>query len=134
MEYLGFIQCDDGGTQPLGYGRDKGKYFFTLRKVWGQGCSDDPEPFLMFKCDEIVPLNNTKGTTYIGVRNGNDWGLWRYSEWNQNDSNIIPAEVKMFCGRILEEIRGISANSFEKCLKEYSCYEYERLRHLFPHE
>ena len=134
MEYLGLINCDDGGTQPLGFGREDGKYFFTLKKIWGQGCSDAPEPFLLFKFDEIVPLNNTKGTTYIGARKGSQWGLWRYSEWNYNDSRIIPAEVNMFGGRILEEITGISADSFEECLKKYSYYEYDKYRHLFPHE
>ena len=134
MEYLGLIKCDDGGTQPLGFGQENGKYFFTLRKIRGQGCSDDPKPFLLFEFDEIVPLNNTKGTTYIGVREGSQWGLWRYSEWNYNDSRIIPAEVYMFGGRILEEITGISADSFEKCLKKYSNYEYDKFRHLFPHE
>ena len=126
MEYLGFIHCDDGGTQPLGYGKENGKYFFTYRRIQGQGNCEDPVRYLLITFDEIVPLNNTKGTTYIGTRNGRTWHLWRYSDWNYNNCTAIPSEVHMFGGRILEELSSVSGTSFEECLRKYSIYEYER--------
>ena len=117
MDYLGHIICDDGGTQPLGYGKENGKYFFTLRNIHGQGNSGEPVPFLNRQFDEIVPLNSMNGTAYIGTRIGSKWSLWRYSEWNYNVCKAIPSEVGLFGGRILEEITSISGDSFEECLK-----------------
>ena len=123
MERLGYITCDERPDQPLCFGKEGGKYFFIYHNAFG-GHVEDTKIDIPF--DEIDPLSNFDGTAYIGTRIGKTWTLWRYSLWNYNDSNNIPYCVHMFKGKLLEELTGVSADSFEACLKRYSIDEYHR--------
>lgn len=126
MDDVKRIYCDDGVTQPLGYAKDGNLVYFVVNEIKGFGNLGEARIYPVGIFDEIIPLNNFNGTTYIGTRNGKKWGLWRYREWNDNDSKVVPSDYYLFAGRILEKINEISADSFKKCLLSYSYHEFQR--------
>ena len=124
MELLGLITCDERPDQPLAYGKKNGKYFFIIHDTRTE---ETKNTIIDIPFDEICPLSNMhEGITYIGVRIGTKWSLWRYSLWNYNDHRTIPYCVHLFRGYYLEELTSVYSNSFEECLKKYSLAEYNR--------